>query len=160
MPQPLLSIPSALLEQCFAHGAETYPEEACGVLHGPLSDAMRLVAAQRLPNILNQLHVEDPERYPRTAAEGYVIDPQALFRLEQRLKGQGQAVRVIYHTHVDVGAYFSEEDKRRALWAGQPLLPGVVYLVCGVKARRPDGAVLAWFDDASADFTVTPLPTP
>jgi proteasome lid subunit RPN8/RPN11 len=77
--------------------------------------------------------------------------------LERRLGQEGQAIRVIYHSHVEVGAYFSAEDTKRALWDGQPLFPGVGYLVCGIKDRRPDGAVIAWYDPASGVFVETPV---
>jgi adenylyltransferase/sulfurtransferase len=156
----LIPIPPHLLRRCFDHGEATYPEEGCGVLSGPLQgdglDEFHPVA-----NILNPLHEEEPERYPRTAREGYVLDPAVMVRLEKELAAKGRKVKVIVHSHVDVGAYFSEEDKQRALWAGEPLLPGVVYLVCGVRDRRPDGAVLAYFDPAVRDFrTVEVLARP
>jgi len=149
----LLVISPDLLRLCFAHGAEGYPEEICGVLSGPAGEPERLAAAHPLPNIQTRLHGEDPERYPRTAREGYVLDPREHMLLERKLGREGQAIRVIYHSHVDVGAYFSAEDQRQALWDGRPLWPGVAYLVCGIKNRQPDGAVLAWFDDRSGQFT-------
>ncbi len=156
MTPPALTIPKPLLERCFAHGAATYPEEGCGVLSGPAGgdtvDGWHVIA-----NVLNAMHAEDPQRYPRTAAEGYFMDPAAMMRLEKSLAAQGRAVKVIFHTHVDVGAYFSQEDKTRALWAGEPLLPGIVYLVCGVRQRQPDGAILAWFDEATRDFATAPV---
>lgn len=156
MTRPPLTIPPALLERCFAHGAGTYPEEGCGVLSGPAgSDAVD--GYHPVPNILNQMHAEDPERYPRTGSDGYFMDPAEMMRLEKALAREGRAVKVIFHSHVDVGAYFSQEDKTRALWAGEPLLPGMVYLVCGVKARQPDGAILAWFDEAARDFATAPV---
>jgi [CysO sulfur-carrier protein]-S-L-cysteine hydrolase len=158
MAPPPLSIPPALLERCFAHGAQTYPEEGCGVLSGPAGNGL-LDGWHPIANVLNRMHGEEPERYPRTAAEGYFMDPLEQLRLERGLAREGRAVKVIVHTHVDVGAYFSAEDKTRALWPGMnlPLLPGMVYLVCGIKARRPDGAILAWFDDATGDFATAPV---
>lgn len=157
-PPPPLTIPPALLRQCFAHGAETYPEEGCGVLSGPAQgDAVD--GWHPIANVLNRMHAEDPERYPRTAAEGYFMDPTEMMRLEKALAAEGRAARVIVHTHVDVGAYFSEEDKRRAMWPGTdtPAMPGMVYLVCGVKQGRPDGAILAWWDAAAQDFVTAPV---
>lgn len=156
MSEPTPSIPAHLLAQCFAHGAETYPDEGCGVLSGPAGSAT-VDGWHPIANVLDRMHAEDPERYPRTAARGYFMDPAELMQLEKALAAEGRAMKVIVHTHVDVGAYFSAEDKARALWAGQPLLPGVVYLVCGVKAREPDGAILAWFDEATGDFATTTL---
>lgn len=158
MPQAPLTIPPALLEQCYAHGAATYPEEGCGVLSGP-ADGDTVDAWHPIPNVLNAMHAEDPERYPRTAAEGYFMDPAAMMRLEKALGTQGRKVKFIVHSHVDVGAYFSAEDKTRALWPGTdlPAMPGMVYLVCGVKARRPDGAILAWYDDVERAFVTAPV---
>lgn len=154
----LPEIPQAVLALCFAHGAETYPEEGCGVLSGP-KEANVADTFHPIPNILNRLHAEDPERYPRTAAEGYVLDPEVHVRLERDLQAQGREIKVIVHSHVDVGAYFSQEDKDRATWAGEPLLPGMVYLVCGVKARAPDGAILAYFDEAQRGFATVTVAT-
>lgn len=151
-----ITIPPALLQRCFAHGVGTYPEEGCGALSGPAGDAETLDGWHPIPNILNRMHAEDPERYPRTAAQGYYMDPAEMMRLEKRLAAEGQKVKVIFHTHVDVGAYFSEEDKQRALWAGEPLLPGMVYLVCGIKERAPDGAILAFFDTPTGEFRTVP----
>ena len=155
-----LKIPSALLSNCFARGVEGYPEEVCGVLAGPESDPLALTAAHPVRNILNRLHAEDPQRYPRTAAHGYVLDPKEHMLLERKLSREGQAIRVIFHSHVDVGAYFSEEDQRRALWEGEPLFPDVAYLICGIQQRQPDGAVLAWFDPATRAFTEARLLPP
>ncbi len=154
---PPLAIPADLLAQCFAHGAATYPEEGCGVLSGPADDPARVDDCHVVGNVLNRMHAEDPERYPRTAANGYFMDPAQMMKLERALREAGRAVRVIFHTHVDVGAYWSEEDNTRALWAGQPIQPGIAYLVCGVKERRPDGAVLVWFDDDAGTFQTAPV---
>jgi len=148
----ILNIPPEVLDACFAHGAEGYPEEVCGILAGPENEPQRVTAAHRIPNVLNQKHAEDPKGFPRTAREGYLLDPLEHMKLERRLNGAGQVIRGIYHTHVNVGAYFSDEDKRRALWNGEPLYPGVAYLVCGVKDRTPDGAVLVWYEAAKREF--------
>jgi proteasome lid subunit RPN8/RPN11 len=152
-----LTIPDELLRRCFAHGAEGYPDEVCGVIIGPEGESDQLTEAVALANILNRLHASDPQHYPRTAREGYVLDPKEHMLLERRLGQEQKAIRVIYHTHVDVGAYFSQEDTKRALWEGEPLYPGVAYLVCGIRERQPDGAVLAWFDPATGKFTESRL---
>jgi proteasome lid subunit RPN8/RPN11 len=155
-----LSIPAELLRHCFAHGAEGYPEEVCGVLAGPETAPERVTGAFRISNILNQKHAEDPHGFPRTAAEGYLLDPKEHMLLERKLEKEHQIIRVIYHSHVNVGAYFSEEDRRRALWNGEPLYPGVAYLVCGVKDRKPDGAVLVAYDPAKRAFAETRIVEP
>lgn len=152
-----IPIPPELLRQCYEHGGQTYPEEGCGVLSGPVGNEGALDGYHPVPNILNRMHAEDPERYPRTAARGYLMDPAELMGLEKQFAGQGRRMKVIFHTHVDVGAYFSQEDIDRALWAGQPIVPGVSYLVCGIKDHKPDGAILAVFDKASGTFLTHPV---
>ena len=149
-------IPPHLLKACFEHGAGTYPDEGCGVLSGP-AEGDALDAFYPVENIINRLHAEDPKGYPRTAREGYVLDPGRMMKLERELSAKGHRVKVILHSHVDVGAYFSEEDRKRATWAGEPMLPGIVYLVCGVKDKRPDGAILAYFDASLREFATTEL---
>ena len=127
-----MRIPSHLLKLCFAEGAARYPEEACGLLSGPSSEPEALAEFHPIANQLNRMHELDPVRYPRTARDGYYLDPMTLLKTERSLKERGWEVRVIFHSHPDVGAYFSEEDKQRALWDGRPVYPGVIYLVCGI----------------------------
>lgn len=148
-----MDIPSHLLQACFEHGAACYPDEACGVLSGP-AGADGVAAFHPIENQLNRMHERDPERFPRTARQGYYLDPLAYMKLEKALAADGHRVKVLFHTHPDVGAYFSEEDRKRALWDDRPLHPGMVYLVCGIRDGRPDGAVLATWDEKKGDFEV------
>lgn len=147
-----IEIPQPLLRQSYEQGAGAYPEEGCGVLSGPAEEGAGVDAFHPISNILNRVHEEDPERYPRTGKDGYYMDPLELMKLEKSLIAEGRRIKVYVHSHVDVGAYFSEEDIARATWAGQPLLPGMYYLVCGVKDRQPDGAILAYFDEDAGKF--------
>jgi len=150
-----LKIPADLLRRCFEHGAQTYPEEACGVLSGPQAQPDVLDGYHPFDNKLTRLHKVDPERYPRDGTNGYHMDPLAFMKLEKSLAAENRQMRVIYHSHPDCGAYFSEEDTSQALWEGEPRHPGLVYLVCGVKARQPDGAILAQYNPHTKKFDVT-----
>ena len=86
-----------------------------------------------------------------------MIDPLEQLKLERQLKERGNQIRVIYHSHPDVGAYFSEKDIEDALWDGRPRYPGVVYLVCGVRKGKEDGAILAEFDHQTGGFNCITL---
>ncbi|MDH4224194.1 MAG: M67 family metallopeptidase [Deltaproteobacteria bacterium] len=152
----MFQISQELLDQCFAHGAQAFPEEACGVLTGPGDRPETLDGFHPFDNKLGKLHALDPERYPRDATDGYHMDPLAYLKLEKAQTAQGRRVKVIYHTHPNVGAYFSEEDTQQALWDGRPRHPEVVYLVCGVKDHQPDGAIWAWFNPETGGFTTQP----
>ncbi len=152
-----MEIPEEILAECHAHGVDAYPEETCGFITGNRDDPNSLEAVWPMRNIMNELHEKDPAQYPRTARDGYVIDPLEQLKLERSLKKEGKEIKVIYHSHPDVGAYFSEKDKEDALWNGKARYPGVKFLVCGTTRGKPDGAIIADFNQGSGDFDITPV---
>src|SRR5262245_45297093 len=103
-------LPSHVLTEIYAHARGTYPEECCGFLIGP-RDSATIDEVRRCVNEQNRYHTLDPERFPRTAREAYYLGGKDLrFLLES---GNSQRpVKIIYHSHPDVGAYFSAEDTR------------------------------------------------
>jgi proteasome lid subunit RPN8/RPN11 len=112
-----------------------YPYESCGVILAR-GEERRLVPCR---NIQNELHAKDPARHPRDARTAYYIDPKELLMIG-RLEGEGFRVRVIYHSHVDAGAYFSETDRRQALVGGEPAYPDATYIVTAVVGAGGPGA--------------------
>ena len=81
-----------------------------------------------------------------------MIDPLKQIKLERKLDQRDHQIRVIYHSHPDVGAYFSKKDREDALWNGYPRFPDVLYLVCGIHKGKQDGAVVSEFDYQTKDF--------
>ena len=79
------------------HGVEAYPEETCGFIVGKREDQDSLETVLPMRNIMNELHEEDPEQYPRTARDGYMIDPREQIILEHSLKKEGKEIKVIYY---------------------------------------------------------------
>ena len=130
----------SLLADLYQHAREGYPEEICGLLRGPRgADPDEVV---RCVNRQNELHARDPARYPRTAREAYNMGLDDITLLDQSLNGP-RPVQVIYHSHVDVGAYYSADDKLLAAPPGwDPLYPGVDYLVIDAQAHGVQGAKL------------------
>ena len=120
------------LEAIRRQAIEEYPHESCGVIVARGAER-RLV---RCRNAQNELHAKDSVRHPRDARTAYYIDPADLLRIG-RLEAEGFAVAVIYHSHVDAGAYFSETDKRQALLGGEPAYPAATYVVTSVLGGRP-----------------------
>ena len=98
-----------------AQAVREYPHESCGLIL--TRGGERRVLPCR--NIQEELHAKDPARHPRDARTAYYIDPQDLLRID-RLDREGFAVAVIYHSHIDAGAYFSETDRRQALFGEEP----------------------------------------
>ena len=102
-----------VLAEIYAHAQATYPEECCGFLLGP-HDSGSVDEVRRCVNEQNRYHALDPERFPRTAREAYYLGGKDLLFLIESLSSP-RPVKIIYHSHPDVGAYFSAEDTRAAL---------------------------------------------
>jgi proteasome lid subunit RPN8/RPN11 len=121
------AIDPAALAACYADARRCHPEESCGFLLGP-SDADLCDEARPCQNQQNRMHGLDPERFPRDATTAYCLALKDIRVLEDSAKA-ARPVKIIYHSHVDRGAYFSDEDHRAALFFdGTPTYP-VDYLV-------------------------------
>jgi|SRR5579883_497144 len=138
-----ISIIESVLSEVYAHAKEGYPEEVCGLLLGP-RDQPLVDEARRCENRQNALHAEDPARFPRDAHTAYNLGASDLFFLDRSLRGE-RPVKVIYHSHVDVGAYFSAEDEAAATLDGELLYP-VDYLVVDSQRDGARGAKLFRFN--------------
>ncbi len=122
-----------------------YPAECCGVVLVREAPAERRLLPCR--NVQDAKHAEDPGRFPRTARTAYFMDPTDINAFTQ-LERDGFTLRVIYHSHIEAGAYFSETDRRNALLDGQPLYPDVTYVVVAVSGGRAGAAAaFRWAPD-------------
>ena len=135
------------LEAIRRQAVEEYPRESCGVI----LEQGRLRRIVRCRNIQDELHAKDPNKHPRTAHDAYYMDPEDLLRV-MRLERDGFSIAVIYHSHVDVGAYFSATDRAQALMGEEPSHPKATYLVTSVvKGRARDVAGFRW-SEPERDF--------
>jgi glutamate-1-semialdehyde 2,1-aminomutase len=132
--------------------AEEYPRECCGVVLVRGAER-RLV---RCRNVQDEFHARDPERYPRDARTAYRIDARDLLRIHELTERQGFRVHVIYHSHPDAGAYFSETDRQDALTLGEPNYPEATYVVVSVVGGRPLALAAYRWDPASRTFVRVP----
>ncbi|WP_439856490.1 molybdopterin-synthase adenylyltransferase MoeB [Pseudomonas yamanorum] len=124
------------LEQIYAHADRSYPEECCGFVFADGSVHLG-------SNIQNELHRKNPEMYSRSAANGYTFSVADTLMMNKAFRSDNPVV-VIYHSHPDVGAYFSDEDQDKALFMGEPIYP-VSYLVVDVRQGKTQGSKLfAW----------------
>ncbi len=129
-----------------------YPSESCGVI-------LRRGTERRLfpcRNVQDEKHREDPERFPRDSRTAYYIDPNDLLRVNH-LDQEGFSVDVIYHSHVDAGAYFSETDRQQALFAGEPTYPNATYVVTSVVDGRADAVAAFRWEPGQRDFVPVDL---
>jgi proteasome lid subunit RPN8/RPN11 len=140
----------AMAAECNAR----YPAEACGLLIADAKGALSFVA---IPNIAGTQSAAQTSS--RTGRDGYVMDPQRLVAELEKADAAGGALAGIVHSHPDVGAYFSREDREMALGGGDsPLWPGVDYLVISCRHGRTDDARLFHWEDARREFAEEAIP--
>jgi proteasome lid subunit RPN8/RPN11 len=108
-----------------------------------------------MANAYDRYHALDPARFPRTSRTAYFFDPKEWLHVSREAEQRGETVTCVYHSHVDVGAYFSAEDMAMAAPDGEPLLPGVSYLVLDVRAGAARSGRLFWWEkDVFRDLAV------
>jgi len=142
-----LTLDRAALDEMLAHAREAHPEECCGAVI-TRDDRDHVL---RFTNIQNRLHAQSPEEYPRTAERGYTPDPKDQFAAERAGREPGARLSVFYHSHPITGAYFSGEDRARAMFDDEPSYPDVTYLVVSDARTRGEARAFRWSADAQ-DF--------
>ena len=150
-----MTIPRVVLEKILRHGEETWPRECCGFLVGVEGGAIEDAVAVR--NAAEEMRAENPGEFTRTAETGYVMDPREQLRAWRAAEDAGKAIVGVYHSHVEVGAYFSAEDRARAAVDGEPTLPGAIYLVADVRQKKGVGAKAFAWDPVARDFSEIPI---
>ncbi len=93
-----------------ARSAYERDEEACGFLTGPAEQPLLADQAFELENLANKYHRANPETHPRTGREYFSINAMKFSRAVEKARADDQPVKVFFHSHLDCGAYFSEED--------------------------------------------------
>ncbi|TMB05878.1 MAG: hypothetical protein E6J64_09875, partial [Deltaproteobacteria bacterium] len=89
-----------------AHARSTYPAECCGLVLAGGDGALRFVP---VANIAGTAAAAGNSQ--RTRRDGYVMDPKALLAALAEIEQGGGRLAAIVHSHPDVGAYFSCEDR-------------------------------------------------
>jgi [CysO sulfur-carrier protein]-S-L-cysteine hydrolase len=157
---PPFRLTRAVLERVSEHARTSYAndEEACGYLTGPAGDAFYCDEAVPLANLANRYHAVDPETYPRTGRTYFLIDPLKFAKAMEASEASGRPMRVLYHSHLDVGAYFSETDAAAATMGGDaPSYLGLRYLVTSIRQGVVDDHKLFAWDATTKSFVEVPL---
>ncbi len=154
-----LRIPRAVLDRVEeeARGAYGRDEEACGALVGPEAEPLLLSEILPMENRANKLHKLDPESYPRTGRMYFDLDPLKFERRVHEGKTNGSPVKALYHSHLDVGAYFSDTDAAAAKMGGDAPAYELAYLVTSIRTGEVDDHKLFVWDDAKRAFVETTL---
>jgi proteasome lid subunit RPN8/RPN11 len=143
-------IPRPLLERVFEEARAAYArdEESCGLLVGP-GGGTGVDEIVPMVNRANKLHTIDPETYPRTGRMYFDIDPLKFERAVRAGEEGERPVKVLYHSHLDAGAYFSETDAAAATAGGDEPTYDLAYLVTSVRAGTVDDHKLfVWSPEA------------
>ena len=107
-------MPRSLHDELIAHCRREYPKEACGILAGQDGRVVQI--------------------YPMTNVEespiGYAMDPKEQLRVEKQMRGRGQQMIGIYHSHTATDAYPSSVDVSLAI------SPELSYVLVSLKDRQ------------------------
>jgi adenylyltransferase/sulfurtransferase len=133
VPVPPASLDPDTLRAIYAHATQCYPAECCGLV----TDA----GLRRSRNVMDEMHALDPDAFPRTSRTGFQLAAADQLFLARSMHSE-LPVRVVYHSHVDVGAYFSAADRAGATLDGEPLHRGLQHLVVDAQADGVRGARL------------------
>ena len=143
-PEPI-DVPRASLEAIFAHARESYPDECCGWITGD-KDSNTASGVRRAVNAYE--HETHPTVKDRSAHTAFVISDSDLLDLARTLDDDVRP-RIIYHSHPNGRAYFSETDRSNAAdpWGDGPAYP-VQQIVVGIdEVRVVEARLFAWDDD-------------
>jgi proteasome lid subunit RPN8/RPN11 len=154
-----LVMPESLLEEIYAEARAAYArdEESCGLLVGPADAPLVLDGIVPMKNRANALHALDPETYPRTGRMYFDIDPLAFDRAIRTREAEGRPGKVLYHSHLDAGAYFSETDAAATTMGGNEPAYDLAYLVTSVRAGEiAEHALFVW-DPGARVFAASSL---
>jgi proteasome lid subunit RPN8/RPN11 len=140
-------IPDHIRRALAAHAREAFPAECCGYLRGDALEVIRCSNAQA-----DGEHPTHPERGPEA---GFVIAGRELFEFARAFQTERPPL-VVYHSHTNGRAYFSQIDRDNAVARGADGAEWPVYdvahLVIGVTADGvTEAAIYAWSDE-NRDF--------
>lgn len=150
VPAAVLAEIDAAARAAYARGPEAEGEEACGVIAGAAGD-LSADTQEEIPNLANKYHLMDPAEYPRTGRTYFLIDPLKFSKKVRAAEEAGRPIKVLWHSHLDCGAYFSETDSATALAGGDEPSYDLAFLVVSVRgdgkgggARVDDRKLFVW----------------
>ena len=137
------------------HAQETFPDECCGAI----LESVGGEEARRITNIQNALHAKDPQSYPRDATIAYFMDPKELLAVIREVDNGKATLKAFYHSHPNHDAYFSAEDRARALFGDEPSYPDTAHLVISIHQHEVRVIRAYVWDEKKRDFIEAPLST-
>ena len=133
-----LTIRSKVMEAIEQDALRCYPSEACGFVFGPADEPELLDEMRVEENEADKYHKLDPETFPRTSEMYFKINELRAARTFEQASADGRPLKVIYHSHCDAGAYFSDEDAATFAHDGQLMWPCAFIVVSVVDGEAKD----------------------
>ncbi len=143
------TMPARVFNEIREHAREAHPEECCGLVLGDRPGVFR--EAHRCRNELTRLHQQDPRRYPRDGRHGFHMAEVDYLRVQKDAEERSLLVTGVYHSHAEVGAYFSELDQEFALQPGFPF-PDAQHVVVSVVDGLVKEAAIFFRSEAEPPF--------
>ena len=101
-----------------AHCLDGYPDEACGLLGGPMSDAGEPTG---------EVTAVFPCRNADASARTYTVDTRDMGKAMGGARRDGGELMCVWHSHTHTDAYPSDTDVRKAAE------PGWIYVIVSLK---------------------------
>lgn len=140
-----------VLKQISLHAEREYPREACGMIIGPKGKE-NAIGVFPVRNIQEELHRENPEKYPRDAKTAYYMDPDQVKIVEKEAASKDFELKAVYHSHPDHEVYFSKEDRYLAAPWGEPNHPEVSWIVISVVEGHAEAMSEFVWDAEKKDY--------
>jgi proteasome lid subunit RPN8/RPN11 len=136
-----LVLTPAQVAQIEAEGAQTYPNECCGIMIG--RDVSDGACTRRIVERLEPMeNVFDAQQQKRR----FAVDPLALIKSEKSASADGKLVLGFYHSHPDHPARPSEYDREHA-W------PFYSYVIVSIAQGKPVDMTSWLLDDQTQTFS-------
>ncbi|MGH7781246.1 MAG: Mov34/MPN/PAD-1 family protein [Candidatus Binataceae bacterium] len=152
------TITRASIDAIVAQGEREFPNECCGFIIGSAAgDSVEEV--RPITNIQNRKHAEDPAAFSRDARTAFLMEPKEHLAVMNEVDRRKLALRIVYHSHPDHGAYFSATDRAAACSfdPSEPDYPDTAYLVMSIRAGKFVRAAAFVWDEANKEFAETEL---
>jgi len=123
--EPLLRLSTAQFEEIVGHCYAGLPDEACGLLVGPVVGPL---TAREASGAVSEVF---PAVNADASARTYTVDARDMFRADKFAREVGQEIIGVWHSHTHTDPYPSDTDIRQALE------PGWIYVIVSLRDDAP-----------------------
>lgn len=146
-----IELEKPVFDEIIKQAEAEYPSECCGWIIEQ-KDGSHIYRPSE--NLQDKYHKLDPEAYPRTSHDAFLINTMKLNREIEEAAASGGRLFSIVHSHIDTGAYFSDEDKKQMSEPdmSKPVFDADNFLVVAVREGRYTENAVFRFDTTEKDY--------